>query len=113
MARGEIVEAFACGTAAVITPIAVLNADVRIGMPDVADDERVSLSLREELTDIQYGRVADRTAGCCGSTPDQAVGDFPYDTRSAGVRTGARRPAGVAGHRIRGVCQVLARTCAR
>ncbi|MCU1415987.1 MAG: branched-chain amino acid aminotransferase [Schumannella sp.] len=58
---GDIVEAFACGTAAVITPIAVLrNNDIEIRMPDVADVDRVSLSLREELTGIQYGRVADR-----------------------------------------------------
>ncbi|TPW73670.1 branched-chain amino acid aminotransferase [Schumannella sp. 10F1B-5-1] len=56
---GEIVEAFACGTAAVITPIRQLrNADVEITMPEVA--EPVSLSLREELTGIQYGRVEDR-----------------------------------------------------
>jgi branched-chain amino acid aminotransferase len=55
---GEIVEAFACGTAAVIVPIGELkNADLTITMPDVADS--VALSLREELTGIQYGRVAD------------------------------------------------------
>jgi len=61
VASGDIVEAFACGTAAVITPIAVLrNADVRIELPAVADAERVSLSLRNELTDIQYGRAADK-----------------------------------------------------
>jgi branched-chain amino acid aminotransferase len=60
-ASGEIVEAFACGTAAVITPIAVVrNNDVEIRMPDVADADRVSLSLRSELTDIQYGRAADK-----------------------------------------------------
>ncbi|CAN5213650.1 branched-chain amino acid aminotransferase [soil metagenome] len=60
VASGEIVEAFACGTAAVITPIAVLrNADTRIELPVIADDQRVSLSLRAELTDIQYGRIAD------------------------------------------------------
>ena len=42
-ASGEIVEAFACGTAAVITPIAVLrNADTRIEMPAVADAETPS-----------------------------------------------------------------------
>ena len=58
---GDIVEAFACGTAAVITPIAVLrNNETEIRMPDVADTDRVSLSLRAELTDIQYGRAADK-----------------------------------------------------
>jgi len=60
-ASGEIVEAFACGTAAVITPIAVLrNAETEIRMPDVALEDRVAMSLREELTGIQYGRVEDR-----------------------------------------------------
>ena len=56
---GEIVEAFACGTAAVITPISEIKAaDFGIWMPEVED--RVAMSLREELTDIQYGRVEDR-----------------------------------------------------
>lgn len=58
---GDIVEAFACGTAAVITPIAVVrNDETEIRMPEVADADRVALSLREELTGIQYGRVEDR-----------------------------------------------------
>jgi branched-chain amino acid aminotransferase len=58
---GGIVEAFACGTAAVVTPIAVVrNDEVEIRMPELADADRVALSLREELTGIQYGRVEDR-----------------------------------------------------
>jgi len=58
---GDIVEAFACGTAAVVTPIAVVrNDETEIRMPEVADADRVALSLREELTGIQYGRVEDR-----------------------------------------------------
>ena len=53
------VEAFACGTAAVITPIAeIKSSEFGIWMPEVED--RVSMSLRQELTDIQYGRVPDR-----------------------------------------------------
>jgi branched-chain amino acid aminotransferase len=61
VASGDIVEAFACGTAAVITPIAALrNDDVEIRMPDVADADRIALSLREELTGIQYGRLDDK-----------------------------------------------------
>jgi branched-chain amino acid aminotransferase len=57
---GEIVEAFACGTAAVITPISVVRNDtVEIRMPAIDDADRVSLSLRDELTGIQYGRVGD------------------------------------------------------
>jgi branched-chain amino acid aminotransferase len=59
VASGDIVEAFACGTAAVITPIAEIKSDsFGIWMPEVED--RVSMSLRQELTDIQYGRVPDR-----------------------------------------------------
>jgi branched-chain amino acid aminotransferase len=60
VASGEIVEAFACGTAAVITPISELKGEhVSIVMPEPTG-ERVSMSLRQELTDIQYGRVPDR-----------------------------------------------------
>ena len=59
-ASGEIVEAFACGTAAVVTPIAEIKSpDFGIRMAEPAG-ERVSMSLRTELTGIQYGRVADR-----------------------------------------------------
>jgi len=53
------VEAFACGTAAVITPIGRLKArDFEIGAPD-AEPGALTMSLRDELTGIQYGRVAD------------------------------------------------------
>ncbi len=56
---GEIVEAFACGTAAVVTPIGQLKAkDFTIGQPDQPAGE-LTLSLRQQLTDIQYGRAAD------------------------------------------------------
>jgi branched-chain amino acid aminotransferase len=56
---GEIVEAFACGTAAVVVPISdIKSSDYGIWMPE--PEERISLSLRQELTDIQYGRAEDR-----------------------------------------------------
>ncbi len=43
-----------------VTPIGELkSADVEITMPDAPRDS-VALSLRAELTDIQYGRVEDR-----------------------------------------------------
>lgn len=59
-ASGEIVEMFACGTAAVITPIAQIRADgFTIGEADAPAGE-LTMSLRQELTDIQYGRRADR-----------------------------------------------------
>jgi branched-chain amino acid aminotransferase len=59
-ASGDIVEVFACGTAAVVTPIAQLKADdFTIGSADAAAGE-LTMSLRNELTDIQYGRAEDR-----------------------------------------------------
>jgi branched-chain amino acid aminotransferase len=58
-ASGEIVEAFACGTAAVVTPIALVKAaDFEIGSAEAPAGE-LTLSLRQELTDIQYGRLPD------------------------------------------------------
>ncbi|SDS48483.1 branched-chain amino acid aminotransferase [Microterricola viridarii] len=60
VASGDITEVFACGTAAVITPIAQLrNNEVTIGDADAPAGE-LTMSLREELTDIQYGRRPDK-----------------------------------------------------
>ena len=56
VASGDIVEVFACGTAAVVAPIGVLKG------ADFVDEQPLgplALSLREELTDIQYGRRED------------------------------------------------------
>jgi branched-chain amino acid aminotransferase len=59
VASGDIVEAFACGTAAMITPIGQIKAkDFTIGSADAVAGE-LTLSLRTELTDIQYGRRED------------------------------------------------------
>ena len=56
---GDITEMFACGTAAVITPIAQLKAEnFTLGSADAPAGE-LTMSLRQELTDIQYGRKAD------------------------------------------------------
>jgi branched-chain amino acid aminotransferase len=55
VASGDIVEVFACGTAAVVTPIGALKGK------DFYDEQPIgtlALELRKELTDIQYGRVA-------------------------------------------------------
>ena len=57
VASGDIVEVFACGTAAVVTPIGELKAP---GFSDVQPQGSLALSLREELTDIQYGRREDK-----------------------------------------------------
>jgi len=59
ISRGEIVELFACGTAAVITPVARLvspDFDLTVGE---GDPGQVTMSLRERLTGIQYGRRDD------------------------------------------------------
>ncbi len=56
---GSVVEAFACGTAAVVTPIARLvspDFDVLVGDGGAG---AVTSWLRETLTDIQYGRADD------------------------------------------------------
>ncbi|RJS92395.1 branched-chain amino acid aminotransferase [Salinisphaera sp. Q1T1-3] len=55
---GEIVEVFACGTAAVITSIGKLvTEDETIETPETNND--VSQRLRRQLLDIQYGHSAD------------------------------------------------------
>jgi branched-chain amino acid aminotransferase len=57
---GDITEVFACGTAASITPVAQLKAaNFTIGSEDAPAGE-LTMSLRQELTDIQYGRVPDQ-----------------------------------------------------
>ncbi|SFS14627.1 branched-chain amino acid aminotransferase [Agrococcus baldri] len=59
VADGSITEAFACGTAAVLTPIAALKStDEVIGDPD-APAGPVATALRAQLTDLQYGRAED------------------------------------------------------
>ena len=56
VASGDIVEVFACGTAAVVAPIGVLKA---AGFEDVQPTGTLALELRQQLTDIQYGRAED------------------------------------------------------
>jgi branched-chain amino acid aminotransferase len=56
---GDITEVFACGTAAVITPVAQLLWDGgRVGSPDTVAGE-VTMEIRRKLVDIQYGRAQD------------------------------------------------------
>jgi len=60
IASGDIAEVFACGTAAVITPIGLLkNGEELIGDESAAAGE-VTMSIREELLGIQRGTVEDR-----------------------------------------------------
>jgi len=59
VATKEIVEVFACGTAAVVTPISTLkwrSGEVSSG----SSAGPVTCKIREGLLDIQYGRTADR-----------------------------------------------------
>jgi len=58
-ASGDITEVFACGTAAVITPVGVVKG---AGQEWVIGDGKpgpVTMRLRDELLDIQYGRQPD------------------------------------------------------
>ncbi len=60
VASGEITEVFACGTAAVVTPIGILKGDgFEVGSADAQPGE-FTMSLRGELTGIQSGVVEDR-----------------------------------------------------
>lgn len=60
VATGEITEVFVCGTAAVIAPVAALKSPSEvIGNVDAPAGE-ITMALRKELTDIQYGRLPDR-----------------------------------------------------
>ncbi|MEG0923076.1 MAG: aminotransferase class IV, partial [Comamonas sp.] len=60
VASGDVTEVFACGTAAVITPIGQLKGNgFSVGDLNAPAGE-VTLALRKELTDIQYGRAPDR-----------------------------------------------------
>lgn len=59
LADGSIAEVFACGTAAVVTPIGRLAGE---GFDQTVGDGSAgttTMSIRRQLTDIQYGRAAD------------------------------------------------------
>jgi branched-chain amino acid aminotransferase len=57
---GEIAEVLACGTAAVITPVGIFKSREEEIVIGGNEPGRLTVSLREELTGIQYGIVADR-----------------------------------------------------
>lgn len=57
---GEIAEVFACGTAAVVTPIArLVSDDFDVAVPGAPDEGSVAQAMLTRLTDIQYGRAED------------------------------------------------------
>jgi len=60
ISSGKITEVFACGTAAVITPVGLLKSreeEIVIGGNEPGP---ITVSMRNELTGIQYGKVPDR-----------------------------------------------------
>ncbi|MDP9181345.1 MAG: branched-chain amino acid aminotransferase [Actinomycetota bacterium] len=58
-ADGHVVEAFACGTAAVITPIGALRWPGDEAVAGTGEPGTVTMQLRQALLDVQYGRVED------------------------------------------------------
>ena len=60
VASGDITEIFACGTAAVITPVGQLKSRKGVIGSDSVEPGKLTVSLREQLTAIQYGRLEDR-----------------------------------------------------
>jgi branched-chain amino acid aminotransferase len=60
VASGDIAEVFACGTAAVITPIGVLRDETEfIGAEDAKAGD-TTMAIREQLLGIQTGKVEDK-----------------------------------------------------
>jgi branched-chain amino acid aminotransferase len=55
---GEITEVFACGTAAVVTPVGTLQWDGG-EVTGAADAGPLTMEIRQDLVDIQYGRADD------------------------------------------------------
>ncbi|MEO5853311.1 MAG: branched-chain amino acid aminotransferase [Nocardioides sp.] len=55
---GEITEVFACGTAAVVTPVGSLQW-AGGATPEVVDAGPVTMQVRRALVDLQYGRADD------------------------------------------------------
>jgi branched-chain amino acid aminotransferase len=59
VASGEISEIFACGTAAVITPVGELLWDGGSAVTGDGEPGPVTMGIRQALVDIQYGRAED------------------------------------------------------
>src|SRR5699024_4948431 len=57
VANGEITEVFACGTAAVVTPVGrLLSNEGEVPAPPSTE---LTMQMRGDLVDIQYGRAED------------------------------------------------------
>ncbi len=59
VASGQVSELFACGTAAVITPIGSLHNDHGSYVVGSGESGETTTALRKNLLDIQYGRAED------------------------------------------------------
>jgi branched-chain amino acid aminotransferase len=60
VSSGKVTELFACGTAAVITPIGTLKNDAGSYQIGSGESGETTLALRQRLLDIQYGRADDK-----------------------------------------------------
>ncbi|MGI9156072.1 MAG: branched-chain amino acid aminotransferase [Marmoricola sp.] len=58
VASGEITEVFACGTAAVVTPVGTLAWDGG-EVAGSTEPGELTMAIREQLVDIQFGRAED------------------------------------------------------
>ena len=58
-ASGKLKEAFACGTAAVISPIGKVRSKSGDFVINGGEAGPVAMGLRKQLVDIQYGRAPD------------------------------------------------------
>ena len=56
---GKLTELFACGTAAVVTPIGTLHDEERSYQVGSGEGGETTLALRQKLLDIQYGHAED------------------------------------------------------
>ncbi len=59
VSSGKVAELFACGTAAVITPIGTLKNSAGSYPIAAGESGETTLALRQKLLDIQYGRTED------------------------------------------------------
>ncbi|WP_425956494.1 branched-chain amino acid aminotransferase [Xylanimonas sp. McL0601] len=57
---GRVAEVFACGTAAVVTPVGRLAGETFDATVGDGQPGELTIAIRQELTDIQYGRTPDR-----------------------------------------------------
>ncbi len=57
VASGRITEVFACGTAAVVTPVGALHWDG--GQAPAPASTDLTMRVRQALVDVQYGRAED------------------------------------------------------